>query len=147
MKGFTPPRVHLQSRMLSGFGLRTSEGDGEAEELPKVDVKSETPASRKTEEATEKAKVEKGEVTKKRRSTLPNKALIKARPNVNKIVLSMKKKYNNHMKAKEKLERDFSANSSRAPQLSRRTTVAKYLNQRFGRDKWIPANEEAASSR
>ena len=144
VKGFTPPRVHLQRRMLSGFGLRSTEGGGgeRTEEFPKGEAKTETTTSRNTEAPAGETRVKRGEAVKKRRSTLPNKALIKARPNVNKIVLSMKKKYNNHMKAKEKLERDFSANSSRAPQLSRRTTVAKFLNQRFGKDKWIPANEE-----
>ena len=147
VKGFTPPRVHLHRRMFGGLGLKTSEGDRRSGGTPTTEG-----GMRTTETPREVVKVSeidakhetKGEMdkSKKRRATLPNKALFKVRPNVNKIVVSMKKRYNNHMKAKEKLEKDFSANSSRAPQLSRRTTVAKFLNQRFGKDKWIPADEE-----
>ena len=147
VKGFTPPRVHLQRRMFGGLGLRMSEENRRTGETPTIE--GGTGASTTTEARTKNSEIDAknvirggGHVAKKRRATLPNKVLFKARPNVNKIVVSMKKRYNSHMKAKEKLEKDFSANSSRAPQLSRRTTVAKFLNQRFGKDKWIPANEE-----
>ena len=135
VKGWTPPRVRFQRSGCGSFGFglmspqaREDAPEEKAEEMSKEEVKK-------------KGRMRSQE-QRKGRFTLPTKKRMTPRPNVNKVIQAIRKKNLDPIKASAALEKDYSANSSRAATKSRRSTVARLLGQKYPHRSWLPANEE-----
>ena len=135
VKGWTPPRVRFQR---SGWG---SFGFGLISPQAREDAPEEKAEEKNREEVEKRGRMRSYE-QRKGRFTLPTKKRMTPRPNVNKVIQAIRKKNLDPIKASAALEKDYSANSSRAATKSRRSTVARLLGQKYPHRSWLPANEE-----